>query len=552
MDGPEKVGRRVEFALFLVALLSFAYFYQGSDPGSAAQFDLMRAMVERHSLSIDGYAPFDATAVVLHHGHYYSAKAPGAAFSGLLQWILFSHALAPLAARDTALHSALSTWLTTIFTTGIAVALMCIVMYRLALSFGAPPGRSAAIALTLSLATTVFPYATAIDGGPIAAACLLSAFYLLVTHRLNPESRRAVVAGALAGWAVLCDFPALVIAGVLAVYAAVRLENRRHVAAFAAGAAAVALILIAYNFAAFDDPVFIGYAAERLPGNPQLLANAAALAGFTYPRSEILWNILIDPRRGLLYCNPVLTLVLPALGFFLHRRALRAEFIVVLSAIVAMLVLNASYGGSVASWGGDAVGPRHLAPALPLMVIALAFVPSEWNWLLAILTLVSAFLMLMATAVDPHFPYEYANPVGDFVWPAYLRGDLALNGAAFFGTAAPAGNSIAFNLGKLMGLPREFQLWPLAGFWIAAGIWMMRTLELWPRGSVEMRIASAATIVVIAAMVAPPVAYAVSDPIGAPTSKLVGGVEKIWTHAGVRQSPIWQNQTFGQTASEIR
>jgi len=57
-------------------------------------------------------------------------------------------------------------------------------------------------------------------------------------------------------------------------------------------------------------------------------------------------------------------------------------------------------------------------------------------------------LMLMATAVEPHLPYEYLNPFRDFVWPAYVRGDLAFNKSSYFGGLPIAGDPVYGRRGR--------------------------------------------------------------------------------------------------------
>jgi hypothetical protein len=113
------------------------------------------------------------------------------------------------------------------------------------------------------------------------------------------------------------------------------------------------------------------------------------------------------------------------------------------------------------------------------MVLALAFLPAAYNWLLGAMGSLSAAIMLMATSTNPHFPYEYDNPVRDFALQQFMRGDFATNRDAFFGGGMIVRDSVAFNLGKLIGLPGPFQLWPLGAFWIFGAFDLSETLELW-------------------------------------------------------------------------
>ncbi|MFZ0889316.1 MAG: PA14 domain-containing protein [Candidatus Binataceae bacterium] len=502
--------RTIETALFLISFLSFAYFYQAADQSTAARFDLMRAIVEHRCLWIDDYCGMNTADIIFMGPHIYSVKAPGASFVGLVPWIVASNALKPL---RTPFHDprywAFATYLTIVFSTSLLVAALTVLLYRFAVFLGVTVGRAASIALIGAFGTILFPYATEFTGEPIAATCAFAAFYLLATQKRDPDTSRAALAGFLAGWAVLNDYPAMLIAVALAIYALFKLESRREVFAFAVGAAATAVLLIAYNYRAFGHPLFMSYQAYKLPGNRnQFPEQAAGFVGLTYPRLRVLWNILIDPQRGLFFCNPVLLLMIPGLVFLWRRRENRAEAALTAFAAIGFIAFNASFGESIISWGGGtATGPRQLAPAIPFMVLALAFIPSEWDYILGALAAVSVLFMLAATAVEPHFPYEYDNPVRDFALPAYFRGDLAFNENAYFGPGAIAGDSVAFNLGKLFGLPGAFQLWPLAALWIGGAAFLIRSIAP-PRGAL---LKAAAAAIAIAALFVPPTVGALTQ-----------------------------------------
>src|SRR6058998_631855 len=62
-----------------VSFLSFIYFHEGGGWNQNSRFDLLRAIVERHTLQIDVYQ--ENTQDKAHfRGHYYSDKAPGLVF----------------------------------------------------------------------------------------------------------------------------------------------------------------------------------------------------------------------------------------------------------------------------------------------------------------------------------------------------------------------------------------------------------------------------------------------------------------------------------------
>src|ERR1700690_1173329 len=82
MNGPAEKSsshRKTAVVLGLVTFLSFTYFYEGGGWNQNSRFDLLRAIVERHTLRIDAY--HENTQDKAHfNGHYYSDKAPGLVF----------------------------------------------------------------------------------------------------------------------------------------------------------------------------------------------------------------------------------------------------------------------------------------------------------------------------------------------------------------------------------------------------------------------------------------------------------------------------------------
>ena len=506
--------RRIEAALFVVPFLSYAFFYQGSDQSTAARFDLMRSILERGTLWIDGFCGYNTADIINFGVHIYSVKAPGTSLVSLLPWVIVRLAFLPILSRNEPLYWALVTYLTIVVTISALIALLCVVMYRFARFLGVSDGRAAGIALILAFATIVFPYATEMTGEPFAGAFAFISFYLVATHGPESRSRRAFLAGLLAGLAVLNDYPTLLVAAAIGFYALYRLRRAGPIAAFSLGAGITALLMFGYNWGAFGSPLFFSYQAFKLPGNEQFPEQAVGFVGLTYPKLNILWNILIDPQRGLLFCNPILLLVIPAAGYFFRRREFRAEWYVTIFSFAALILFNASYGQSIVSWGGGtATGPRQIVAAVPFMVLTLAFLPAACNWLLTALASLSAFIMLMATSTNPHFPYEYENPVRDFALQQFMRGDFGTNRDAYFGGDMIIGDSVAFNLGKLAGLPRPVQLLPLGVLWILGALEFLDVLGVSQKRSLQ-RSAEVAVSVGIAAVFLLPFSGEITYPLG--------------------------------------
>jgi hypothetical protein len=507
--------RRLEAALFTVPFLSYAFFYQGADQSTAARFDLMRSILERGTLWIDGFCGYNTADIINFAGHIYSVKAPGTSVVCLLPWVVVRLLFLPLMAHHEPLYWALVTYITIVFTVGALMSVLCVVMYRFARFLGASDGRAVGIALILAFGTIAFPYATEVTGEPFAGAFAFIGFYLLATYTPDSRASRAFWAGLLAGLAVLNDYPVFLVAAAIGFYALYRLRRIAPIAAFSAGAGITAVIMFGYNWGAFGSSLFFSYQAFKLPGNEQFPEQAIGFVGLTYPKFNILWNVLFDPQRGLLFCNPVLLMVVPGMGYFLRRREFRAEWMVAVFSFVALILFNASYGASIVSWGGGtATGPRQIVAAAPFMVLTLAFLPGAANWLLGALGALSALIMLIATATNPHFPYEYDNPVRDFALQQFMRGDFATNRDAYFGGGMIVGDSVAFNLGKLVGLPGPLQLLPLAILWILGAVEFIDALGVQQLPSGARPLGKVAIAVAIGAVFLLPSSAAISYPLG--------------------------------------
>jgi hypothetical protein len=358
-------------------------------------------------------------------------------------------------------------------------------------------------------------------------------FYLLATNGKDSSASRSFWAGLLAGLAVLNDYPVFLVATAIGFYALYRLRQARPIAAFSIGAAIPALIMFGYNWGAFGSPLFFSYQAFKLPGNERFPEQAVGFVGLTYPKINILWNVLVDPQRGLFFCNPVLLLVVPAAGYFFKHRELRAEWIVTVASFVALILFNASYGASIVSWGGGtATGPRQIVAAIPFMVLTLAFLPAASNWLLAALGALSAFIMLVATATNPHFPYEYDNPVRDFALQQFMRGDFATNRDAYFGGDMIVDDSVAFNPGKLLRWPGPLQLVPLGILWIIGATELLE-LTGTARSKATRRLGAVAVSIGIATIFVLPFSAEIGYPLGLQSDSGLLGRYFVGNEAGI-------------------
>src|SRR4029077_13858530 len=206
--------------LGVVAFLSFIYFYEGGGWNQNSRFDLLRAIVERHTLQIDAY--HENTQDTAHFkGHYYSDKAPGLVFLA----VPFA-----LAARPTLRMMGIDpesprgefalSYFASVSAVALPTALAAVCLFFLGLRFGGGVGGAAVATVVMCLGTPMWAYAGLFWAHALVGACLVFAFGAAVKLRDSSSARAdflwALAVGLAAGWATVTEYPAAPASAMLA------------------------------------------------------------------------------------------------------------------------------------------------------------------------------------------------------------------------------------------------------------------------------------------------------------------------------------------------
>lgn len=478
--------------LALILLISYAYFFpRWADPNQNSRLDMVVAVVEDGTFAIDPYVANTVDYARVGE-HYYSDKPPGTAFLGIpvyaaLKFVLDTPIVNRLVERLAASEAfratlreggsgvyaakvrfALAQVVLTLCISTLAAVILGVLLYRALLSMKIKRGPSLGAVLGVGLLSPVFAYSNAFYGHVLSAALLFGAFSLI--RGAHPERLWHLIGvGLLLGYAVITEYPVILIAGVLAVYLGWRLVQRRVGTRLIWAALPALLIgggLMAYNQAVFGGPFRLGYGYSELWESQ----HQTGFMSLTMPHPDALWGITFSPFRGLFFLSPLLLLSLSGFVFWWRGGRYRAEWWVSLVSVGLMFLFNAS---SVMWWGGFAIGPRYVLPAYPFIALALGFgLAAGWRhrWFRGMATALGGWSLAATwglTLAGQAFPSDVIrNPWLEYALPNWQAGNLARNA------------------GTLLGLHGVAGLLPWVGLLVAlGGIWWWQSRKVAPESS---------------------------------------------------------------------
>jgi hypothetical protein len=299
--------------------------------------------------------------------HYYPSKAPLTAFlAAPVYWVL--ERFGPVSEVSQVLFSRL--------VVTILPALALLWLLRRFLGAYLEPALTDVLVVVYALGTMAFSYAESFMSHQLTAALLFAAFFCAwKVERKDWGERGYLLAGLAAGAVVACEYTgALGVVCVSTYVIAARWKQwpalGRAVALVVVGASPMLAGLLAYHHACFGSAWLSGY--KFLNDANYMGWHQGGFLGIKVPDGRAFVLSLFSPLRGLFALSPFL--VASLFGVRLLREKHRPLFVFT----CVLLVANAYFTSSFAydSWGWT-VGPRHLTPMLPFLLLPLGLLLAQ-------------------------------------------------------------------------------------------------------------------------------------------------------------------------------
>ena len=393
--------------VFSVLVTSYGYFGRFGSGNGNSRLSLVYAFVDDGTLTIDSYhdAPMTSTGdKSFNRGHYYSDKAIGTSVLGIIAYAPIRAGRAVSSTLWRVLTPFVRHWIT-FASVSLPVAAALTYLFLVLDSLVLARREALGVALLAGLATPLWPFATLYFGHALVAASLTVAF-LMIMHRRHAESSwtfpARVCLGGLLGFSMITEFPAVPVVATLALYYLYDARQRNELALPqawllpVAGALPPLSLQLAYNAICFDSPFSLGYAHLADPHFRSI--HARGLLGIGLPSPEVLYYITLHPVRGIFAHSPVLACGLVGLFLAIWQRRWRIEAITCLAITAIILLINAAFG---VWWGGYSFAARHAIPAMPFLMVGLAFLPKRAWPIVAALSIISLVQMFVAVVGEP-------------------------------------------------------------------------------------------------------------------------------------------------------
>lgn len=332
-----------------------------------------------------------------------------------------------------------SSWVCCVSSLGSAIALGGVAMYAW-LSKWATAAKSVLVTVfAIITGAAPLPYSTMLFSHSLVFGCICIAIWALsksggifLERALSPrpgplpqgeagaeprkERRGLVLAGFACGWALASEYTAGLI--VLGIFVMVLLSGWRSALVFSLAAIPPLLMIPAYSWASFGNPFVLPYSYQA--SFPQM---ASGLYAIGWPDATTAYRLLFGPTRGLFFWSPFLLMAFAGYPI-LFKRSQSLFWLTYAVPLLQVVVIS----GRVWDWqAGPTLGPRYLAPILPLLALPCALGTQRFPKIAIALAIYSIGITTVATLTDACPPVDMHNPLLEWHLPMFIKGEFSPN-----------------------------------------------------------------------------------------------------------------------------
>jgi MFS family permease len=397
-------------------------------PTALSRLDLLHSLLHKR-LNIDAQHT-NTPDKAQYKGHFYSDKAPGTV---VLALPAFAAAVISLRVAGVPLDSdagwLVSSWVACLGSIGIIAALGAGLMVAW-LSQWVGLRHSIVTTLGLFLGAAPLPYSTMMFSHALVVGLLCIAICAVArqasaqfehrgggTGHWLKARRWVLLAGFASGWALASEYTAGVVLGGLLVSLAS--QGWRRAVPFCLAAVPPLLLIPLYSWACFGSPFILPYSL-----NASFPEMKEGLYAIKWPDPETAFHLLFGPARGLLFWTPFLAIAIVG-----YRRLAASNLPLFCLTYAVPLLQIIVISGRTWDWpAGPTLGPRYLAPILPLLALPCALGVQRFPRLGIALAGYSILITTLATLTNASPPFPgHPNPLFDLHIPMLLKGQLAPN-----------------------------------------------------------------------------------------------------------------------------
>lgn len=220
-----------------------------------------------------------------------------------------------------------------------------------------------------------------------------------------------------------------------------------HALPFCLAAVPPLLLIPLYSWLCFHNAFILPYSL-----NASFPEMKHGLYAIKWPDPETAFNLLFTPTRGLFFWTPFLAMA--GAGYWRLIQLDRGKFWLMYALPLLQIVV---ISGRTWDWpAGPTLGPRYLAPILPLLALPCALGLRRFPRIGTLLAAYSILITTLATLTNASPASSYYNPLTELQLPLLLKGELTPN------------------LGLMLGMPPCLSAALFYGFLVVVIAWLWR------------------------------------------------------------------------------